>query len=196
MTQNTQDPQHFSDIGRIVLLFSLVWVGLVGYFSISGILETLNVYIVPIVIVVMTIMLVASYFVLPSFHAWVNNHGLFRFTAFHIWRVGAAGIFFWYDAQDLLPDSFVDNAAWGSLVVGLFATATVMVPMSVKHYRFFHIVGLLDLIIVIATGVALTIMGELSMASLLTFPVALIPLFGVPVSLATHTIAFHMMRKG
>jgi hypothetical protein len=49
-------------------------------------------------------------------------------TVFHLERVLAAVVFFYYGSQHLLPETFVRNAAWGDLVTGLLVLPMLMLP--------------------------------------------------------------------
>ncbi|MDW9247325.1 putative membrane protein [Burkholderia cepacia] len=57
---------------------------------------------------------VAVYSMSRGFRTYVATIGLRTLTAFHIWRIAAALVFFWYGAHDLLPEAFVRNAGWGT----------------------------------------------------------------------------------
>ena len=43
--------------------------------------------------------------------------GLRALTVFHVWRIAAALLFFWYGARHLLPETFVRDAAWGDKIM-------------------------------------------------------------------------------
>ncbi len=62
---------------------------------------------------------VIIYAMSKGFRAYIEAIGLRALTAFHIWRIGAALVFFWYGAHNLLPEAFVRNAGWGDLFTGL-----------------------------------------------------------------------------
>ena len=62
-------------------------------------------------------------------------------------------------------------------------------------YFIFNIIGLLDFIIAVGTGLTLTILGETKMASIAELPLIMIPLFGVPLSGFTHFISLNRLLK-
>jgi hypothetical protein len=55
---------------------------------------------------------VVAYALSRSFRDYIEALGLYGLTAFHVWRIVAALVFFWYGAHNLLPDVFVQNARW------------------------------------------------------------------------------------
>ena len=77
---------------------------------------------------------VAVYAMSKGFRAYIKAIGLQALTAFHIWRIAAALLFFWYGAHDLLPQIFVQNAGWGDLIAGLLALSVTLLPESRNRY--------------------------------------------------------------
>src|SRR4051812_29984111 len=73
---------------------------------------------------------VVVYYVSGRFKSYIEAIGLRPLTMFHIWRIPAALLFFWYGAHNLLPETFVRNAAWGDLIVGLLALIVCLLPES------------------------------------------------------------------
>ena len=130
-----------------------------------------------------------------SFRGYIEAVGLRPLTAFHVWRIPAALLFFWYGAHDLLPPVFVRNAAWGDLLAGIFAVIILIMPESRNRYLAFHIFGFADFVVAVGTGLTFTLLGDPRMAGIQTLPMALIPLFGVGISGASHLMAFDLLRR-
>jgi hypothetical protein len=59
-----------------------------------------------------------------------------------------------------------------------------------------HRFGFADFVVAVGTGLAFTLLLDPRMAPITALPLALIPLFGVGISGATHIIAFDMLRRG
>jgi hypothetical protein len=131
-----------------------------------------------------------------GFRAYIEAIGLRPITAFHIWRIGAALLFFWYGAHDLLPQIFVANAGWGDLIAGFLALAVTLLPESRNRYLAFHIFGFADFVVAVGTGLALFLLQDPRMAGIQTLPMALIPFYGVGISGASHIMAFDLLRRG
>ncbi len=138
---------------------------------------------------------VVVYALSAGFRAYVEALGLRVLTAFHIWRIGAALVFFWYGAHNLLPDVFARNAGWGDLVAGLLALGVTVLPESRGRYLLFHIVGFADFVVAVGTGLAMFLLHDTRMAGIQTLPMALIPLYGVGISGANHIMAFDLLRR-
>jgi hypothetical protein len=125
----------------------------------------------------------------------VDAIGLRAITVFHVWRLGAAVLFFWYGAHELLPPVFARNAAWGDLIAGLLAVIVLLLPERRATYLGFHLVGFADFVDAVGTGLFFTLQHDPRMGAIRILPLALIPLFGVGVSGASHLIAFDMLRR-
>jgi hypothetical protein len=69
-----------------------------------------------------------------------------------------------------------------------------VLPRRRSTYVAFHLFGLSDFIAALVTGLSVTLRGDARMRTIATFPLALIPLFGVGLSGAAHLIAFDLLR--
>lgn len=133
------------------------------------------------------------YFRNKRLQEYIASIGIKNLTIFHIWRIGAGFLFVFYGSQDLLPETFVQNAGYGDLAVGLLAFALLLFPESLTKYWIFHILGMADFILAISTGFFFVLSEHPLMNNLVTLPVILIPLYGVGISGATHIFAFDLL---
>ena len=91
--------------------------------------------------------------------------------------------------------TFVILAGWGDMLAGVLAILIFLVPRGRLTIAGFHIVGFIDFVVAVGTGILLNAIAPESMANILLLPIALIPLIGVPLSGATHIAALHMLWK-
>lgn len=112
---------------------------------------------------------------------------------FHVWRIFAGWIFLSYTG--ILSETFINNAAYGDIISGALAAFIFIFGHTKLNYYIFNIVGLLDFIIAVGTGIALTIIGDNDMAPIIQLPLIMIPLFGVPLSGFTHFISMKRLLK-
>lgn len=138
---------------------------------------------------------VIVYAVSKGFRTYIEIVGLRPLTTFHIWRIGAALLFFWYGAHDLLPPLFVRIAGWGDLVAGLLALGVTLLPENRARYLVFEIFGFADFVAAVGTGLTMFILHDPRMAGIQTLPMALIPFYGVGISGASHIMAFDLLRR-
>lgn len=136
------------------------------------------------------------YAVLPGVRDLARALGLRTITAFHIWRIPAALLFFWYGLQGSLPPAFWILAGIGDLIAGSWALHVVLKPDATREdYRAMHRFGFADFVVAVGTGLTFTLLLDPRMQPIAELPLALIPLFGVGLSGATHIVAFHLIRQ-
>lgn len=138
---------------------------------------------------------VAAYLVLPGVRRAVDAIGLHRLTLFHIWRIPAALLFFYFGLRGELPPLFWLLAGVGDLLAGLFAASMLWRPRTAANYRAVHRFGFADFLVAVGTGLAFTLLHDPRMALLTSLPMALIPLFGVGLSGASHIVALRLLRE-
>ncbi len=133
------------------------------------------------------------YYSNSTFHAYIQELHLNYLTVFHLWRVPAALIFFHYGSQHLLPETFVRNAAWGDLFAGLLVMPLLLLLSCRWKYWVFHLFGMTDFVIAVGTGLTFALLQIPTMNTIATYPIALIPLFGVPISGISHILALDLL---
>ncbi len=132
------------------------------------------------------------FFKSKSIREYLSSYSLESLTFIHLWRIIAGAIFLSYGAAGMLPKTFVTLAGYGDLIAGL------MVPIALlfREYRVsfwaFNIIGLTDLLIAVGTGVFLAYSGNEIMLNIRLLPLAMIPLFGAPISGLIHIV---MLKK-
>jgi hypothetical protein len=138
---------------------------------------------------------VVAYALSRGFRDYIEALGLRGLTAFHVWRIAAALVFFWYGANNLLPEVFVRNAGWGDLIAGLLALGVILLPKTRNRYLVFHLFGFADFVVAVGTGLTLFLLNDTRMTGIQTLPMALIPFYGVGISGASHIMAFDLLRR-
>ncbi len=108
----------------------------------------------------------------------------------HSWRIPAAVTFWVAQANGQLPTLFVRNAAWGDFIAGMLGLAVALLWPRRTGFLVFHVIGFTDFVVAVGTGFALSLMGDPLMKAIETFPLAIIPLFGVGLSGASHLASF------
>jgi hypothetical protein len=182
--------------GTTVLLSVLaIWGLAVAVAAEAGVYRAIQPLLLAPIIVLGIVVPVVVYAVSDGFRAYIEAIGLRSLTAFHIWRIAAALVFFWYGAHNLLPETFVQNAGWGDLIAGFLALGVILLPESRNRYLAFHIFGFTDFVVAVGTGLAFFLLNDPRMSAIQTLPMALIPLYGVGISGASHIMAFDLLRR-
>jgi hypothetical protein len=136
------------------------------------------------------------YYASPKLGAFIAHIGHRRIMLMHAWRIPAALMFFWYGLNGQLPFWFWFLAGVGDFIAGSHALWSAGKPEDPARYRAFHRIGFADFVVAVGTGLTFTLLQDPLMAPIATLPLALIPLFGVGVSGASHLMAFDMLRRG
>ncbi|NJM35782.1 MAG: permease [Rhodomicrobium sp.] len=183
----------FNVTGRIVIAVLILWGLTVAVLAQSGVIARIFPPLIALIVAAGIVLPVAAYTLIPPFRRYIEHLGLRTLTLFHIWRIPAALLFFWYGAHDLLPETFVRNAAWGDLIAGSIALVIAFLPERRSQYIFFHLFGFADFVLAVGTGLTFTLLLDPRMAAITTLPMALIPFYGVGISGASHLMAFHLL---
>ena len=96
----------------------LLWLAGAIVASSSGWLGSLSPMAPPRVAGLTIVISAMIYYLTPQVRAYFAGAGLRRLTWVHVLRIAAVPLFFWYGNRGLLPQRFVESAAWGDLAAG------------------------------------------------------------------------------
>ncbi len=176
-----------------LVVAAITWGSLVAIAASSGFLRSLYPPVIGPLIGLGIAIPVIVYFSSPALKAYFRTVGLYPITVFHVWRIPAALVFFWYGLHGVLPPVFWILAGVGDLLSGVFTLPLLRGPASRGTYLAKHLFGFADFVVAVGTGLTLTLLHDPRMGAIRDLPLALIPLFGVGVSGASHIIAFHLL---
>jgi hypothetical protein len=127
----------------------------------------------------------------------IASIGLRTLLAVHLIRfIGA--YFIWLYTQGRLPLEFAMRAGWGDIVAAAGAAVLLAWPRSPSFkpaLLVWNIIAMLDLLVAVGTAGWLNITRPGSMAEIAGFPLALVPLFFVPVLMASHVVIFRTFGR-
>jgi hypothetical protein len=181
---------------RNLTIIGAIWFAAVCWAAASGTLSQLWLPLIAGLVALGIIVPSIWYFAVPSARRWADRVGIRTITTFHLWRIPAALTFFWYGLNGELPTLFWVLAGTGDLIAGLWALyVTAKSQSTALDYLWMHRFGFADFVVAVGTGLSFTLLLDPRMAPIATLPLALIPLFGVGISGATHLMAFDMLRR-
>jgi hypothetical protein len=200
-SQTLTTTDHSKDSARNVqrnfFIALAVWFVTVASLSLSGITAYLPTRLLPVPVALGITIPLLFYAGSRVFRDYIQTTDIRHLTLFNVWRVPAALAFFYYGSEGLLPETFVRNAAWGDLIAGVLAPLVVYGlargRAKVPSYVVFHLFSFADFVVAVGTGFTFSILGNPLMATLKEFPLALIPMFGVPVTGALSLMALHRL---
>lgn len=196
MSNTTQSSPGTSQHGLLIAV--VLWGALVIAASATGVLGALGQHFMPgfaILVVIGIVVPTVSYFSFPSVRHAVDAIGLRRLTLFHVWRIPAGGLFLYYASSGELPLLFGLIAGVGDVLAGLGAATLLNRQATETQLRRIHLFGFADFITAVGTGLTFTLLNDPLMVTLTTLPMALIPLFGVGLSGASHIIVLSQLKR-
>jgi hypothetical protein len=139
-------------------------------------------------------LLLAIYLGLPGRRRWVRSLRPSALCLFHAWRILPGVAFLLLLSEGTLPAPFALVAGCGELLVGLSALLVgflVRARSSAGRAAVFawQALGLVELLGVMGLGIHLYQESDRLLDSMSRFPLFLMPLYAVPVTLAVHVIA-------
>jgi len=174
----------------------MAWFAAVWYGATSGLLAHLYQPLIGAIVATSIVLPTLWYFLDQNLRTYIHAMGHRPLMLLHVWRVPAALLFFWFGAHGQLPPLFWILAGVGDFIAGSLAFITALRPESARGYLNFHLFGFADFVTAVGTGLTFTLLQDPRMAPIASLPLALIPLFGVGISGASHLIAFDMLRRG
>jgi len=174
---------------------ALLWGIAVAILAHRGVFLAMPMPAIAVLVALGIIVPTAIYFLSGRVRAWVEAIGLYPITVLHVWRVPAALAFFAYGLAGQLPTLFWLLAGTGDLIAGLYAAKVARSTADHAAYLRFHMFGFADFVVAVGTGLTFTLLQDPRMATIAVLPMALIPLFGVGISGASHLIAFDQLRR-
>lgn len=139
------------------------------------------------------LVLIALYIWAKPFKAYADNIPLKSIALFHSWRIFAGWMFLVNTGT--LSQTFINNAAYGDIIAGFLGLGVFIFGHTKRNYLIFNVLGMLDFVIAVGTGLSLTILGDAGMEKIIQLPLIMIPLFGVPLSGITHIISLNRLFR-
>lgn len=182
----------------LYVFIALLWFAGAVAFAATGQLAALAPPIPQVIFGSLTLALILSGAVLPGFRVWLAGINIRQIIFFHVTRF--VGIWFLIlAAQGELPRAWAIPAGWGDTFIAATALLiTLFVPDLHAHRGIvigWNLLGLLDLLFVVATAARTAMVDRAGMATLMHLPLAMVPLFFVPLLIASHVLLFFRVRK-
>ncbi len=136
--------------------------------------------------------LFAAFRIAPA-RRWVESLPTRGLVALHLTRLVAGSAFLIDYTRGQLPGTFAIPSGWGDIVVAVFArillAKTRVVDARTRGlYIAWNLLGLVDILFVVANAARTANADPRSMQALLQLPLSLLPTFLVPLIIASHVI--------
>jgi hypothetical protein len=185
---------------RAVVIAGLGWLAAAIVAGGAGLVRLLPPRAVPAVLFGLAAVVLATGWRHAGFRAWLAAVDERWLVALHLTRF--VGFYFLYlHARGELPYAFAVPGGWGDIAVASLAAA--LLPWGPprdrrrRHaYVVWNVLGLVDILFVVATAARLVLADPQSMAALMRLPLSLLPTFLVPLIIATHVVLGVRLVRG
>jgi hypothetical protein len=178
---------------RVVIIL-LIWCVSAALLGVLGVLASLHPPFPQVILFGLVGLLLSAYGLSSEFRRWLSSIPLQWLISVHLVRF--VGFYFlWLYEQRQLPFAFAVLGGWGDIVVATLALILLLLrPGSRLPYQVWNTLGFLDILFVVSTATRLALADSASMATLLRFPLSLLPTFIVPLIIFTHVVIFLRLR--
>jgi hypothetical protein len=186
-------------MNRIVPLIVTAWLVAALVASYLGVLSLWPPPYPQLVLAGLVLVQMAAVAISRRFRAWLMAVPVDALVALHVSRfVGA--YFLVLHAQGRLPWAFAVPGGWGDIAVATGALVLVLLrrigrPAPHAAYTVWNVLGLLDILGVVATAVRHALADPASMRPLVELPLSLLPSFLVPLIIFTHLVLLVRVRS-
>lgn len=186
---------------RPVVISGLVWLAAAIVLGATGVFAELRPPGPQIIVLALTLIAVTASIAVPSVRSWVDSIPLRGLVGFHIMRfVGV--VFLVLAARGAMSPVFAMRAGWGDITAAAGAVLLVLsgTPRSALYrwaYLAWNTFGVLDLIVAVGTAAIVVLRGATPGMDLITqLPLILVPVFFVPLLLASHVAIYRRLVSG
>jgi hypothetical protein len=185
---------------RTVVIAGLGWLVAAIVAGGAGLMRAVPPRAVPAVLFGLAAVVLATGWRHAGFRAWLAAVDERWLVALHLTRF--VGFYFLYlHARGELPYAFAVPGGWGDIAVASLAAALLLwgAPRDRRRrqaYVVWNVLGLVDILFVVATAARLVLADPQSMAALTRLPLSLLPTFLVPLIIASHVVLGVRLVRG
>jgi hypothetical protein len=191
------EPTPYRSTG--VLLAGAVWLAAAIAFGASGIPQRMPPPLPQLLLLGLTGLLLLATFARPRLRAWTYRIDVRWLVGLHLSRFVGFYFLALYE-RGQLAQAFAVTAGWGdNIVAGLALLLLLLGPPTRRHrwplYLIWNVLGLIDILFVVATAARLGLADPRSISALLRLPLNLLLTFLVPLIIASHVILFARLAR-
>ncbi len=186
-----------NQLGVVIILIVWFWAALVV--SLSGMFYMARGPVIGSVAWSLVALVLLSFWLSSAVRAWVLTVDIRALVLFHLVRFVGVWFLVLY-ARGELPYAFAVPGGWGDIAaaIGAILVAALCVPVRGRGRWWallaWNAFGLIDILSVVMSGLRSELAAPGSMRKLTEFPLSLLPMFFVPLIIASHVFIFLRLR--
>ena len=178
----------------------VAWGVIAAAATFTGVIDVSRRFVVPPVLLLSTVAMVVAYRREGAFRAWARSLSFPSIVALQALRAPIGMAFLVWAAKGLAPVGFASGVGYGDLAVGVLAIGLLALGARLEENRkallAWNVLGLLDIAaVVVAAQVRFLVLDPESLRGLLSTWFPLLPLFYVPLVVASHLLVFARLRR-
>ena len=152
-----------------------------------------------VILISLTLLSLVSLWRVGPVRRWATRVDVRVLVAFHLTRFVGVYFLVLYGRGEL-PYEFAVIGGWGDIIVAMLAIPLIATgpPKGRRRtaYLAWNVLGLADILFVVATATRLALADPTSLAPMLRLPLSLLITFIVPIVIATHIWLFRRLGEG
>lgn len=179
-----------------------IWLCVVALIGMTRVYDSAPPQAIGLTIVAGTTLILLLHRFSTTFRAQMDKVSTEQLVCWHAIRAPIGAGFLVMASEGLLPDLFAERAGYGDLIAAISGMLVVCI-VSLNQSRRLHfgllmtwsIVGLIDLLVAVGTGIYMAFTVTNSMIWIARLPLLLVPTFILPVLFSSHFIIFGRLLR-
>ncbi|MEO7368953.1 MAG: hypothetical protein ABIZ36_13425 [Gemmatimonadaceae bacterium] len=183
-----------------ILIGLVLWLAVVSIAGVAGLPQKLVTPAPQLILAVLTIVLLLASAFYPPLRSWVLESDWRALVEIHLVRLIAGAGFLLAGSRGKFPEQFANMAGKGDIAVAIVGLFVILLVAPHKSYAPFvyglwNLLGLVEILRVVMEASRLDLADHLAMSELLRMPFVLLPLFVVPILVASHIWLFERIFR-
>jgi hypothetical protein len=186
------EPLQQRSVGKNIALVLAGWILVASAIGLAGWFKTASAPLVAATVWTLTALILLACWKVSSLRHWAMKVDLRGLVLLHLTRFVAGSYFLFLCRRGELPSAFATPAGWGDIIVAALAILLLALP-GVRNWKmllFWNMIGFADILFVVMTALRLGLADWQSMRALRELPLSLLPMFLVPLIIASHVLIF------
>lgn len=184
-----------------VVAAGLVWLGAAVALGAAGVFQPLRPPAPQLILGALTVLVLVMTALILPLRRWASSVDVRTLVALHVTRILAGGYFLVLYQGGELPYAFAVPGGIGDIIVGVLALGLLaaVAPWTAAGrwlYAGWNVLGLIDILFVVATAVRIATGDPGALAALLRLPLSALPTWLVPLIIASHVIIAVRLARG